>query len=64
RRHAQGQRDEIAARDRIDSSRHTAPLTIANDATVIDTTRLDLDEVIAVVHEALLAKGLAACPRE
>ncbi len=64
RRNAQGQRDEIAARDRIDSSRHTAPLTIAKDAVVIDTTRLDLDEVIAVVHQALLAKGLSACPRE
>lgn len=63
RRNAEGQSDEIAARDRLDSSRHTAPLTIANDATVIDTSRLDLDEVISAVHEVLIAKGLAPCPR-
>jgi cytidylate kinase len=63
RRNAQGQMDEIAVRDRVDSSRHTAPLTIAPDATVIDTTPLDLDEVIAVIHDALIAKGLPACPR-
>jgi cytidylate kinase len=63
RRNAQGQCDEIASRDRQDSSRRTAPLTIANDAMVIDTTPLDLDEVIAVIHEALLAKGLSPCPQ-
>lgn len=64
RRNAQGQQDEVAARDRFDSSRHTAPLTIAPDATVIDTTELDLDEVVAAVHGALATQGLLACPRE
>jgi cytidylate kinase len=63
RRNAQGQLDEIATRDRLDSSRHTAPLTIATDATVIDTTRLDLEEVIAAIRETLDAKGLSACQR-
>ncbi|MDD5200932.1 MAG: (d)CMP kinase [Terrimicrobiaceae bacterium] len=63
RRNAQGQRDEVAARDRIDSSRRTAPLTIAPDATVIDTTELGLDEVMAAIRETLLAKGLPACQR-
>ena len=63
RRNAQGQLDEIAARDRLDSSRHTAPLTIAADATVIDTTHLDLEEVIAAIRETLAAKGLSACQR-
>ena len=63
RRNAQGQLDEIATRDRLDSSRHTAPLTIATDATVIDTTRLDLEEVIAAIRETLAAKGLSACQR-
>jgi cytidylate kinase len=61
RRNAQGQRDEVAARDRIDSSRHTAPLTIAGDAVVIDTSELDLDEVIDAVLHALSTRGLAAC---
>jgi len=63
RRNAQGQLDEIATRDRLDSSRHTAPLTIATDATVIDTTRLDLEEVIAAIRKMLAAKGLSACQR-
>ncbi len=59
RRNAQGQRDEVAVRDRIDSSRRTAPLTIAADATVIDTTELDLDEVIDAILTRLLARGLS-----
>ncbi len=63
RRNAQGQRDEVAARDRIDSSRHTAPLTIARDAVVIDTSDLDLDEVISAIHHSLSSRGLPACER-
>lgn len=59
RRAAEGQSDEISARDRSDSSRHTAPLTIATDATVIDTTHMDLGEVIAAIHADLAARG---CP--
>lgn len=62
RRNSQGQDDEVSARDRIDSSRLTAPLTIASDAMVIDTTELDLEEVIAASYDALIAKGLPACP--
>ena len=63
RRNAQGQRDEVAARDRIDSSRHTAPLTIARDAAVIDTENLDLEEVIGTIQHSLSARGLPACQR-
>lgn len=64
RRNAQGQRDEVAARDRQDSSRRTAPLTIAPDALVVDTTELDLDEVISAILDLLAARGLAvASPR-
>ncbi|MEP6709177.1 MAG: (d)CMP kinase, partial [Verrucomicrobiota bacterium] len=40
RRVAQGHRDEIAARDRVDSSRSASPLIIAEDANVIDTSNL------------------------
>lgn len=38
---------EIEARDRIDSSRSIAPLRVAPDASVIDTTDLTVDEVVA-----------------
>lgn len=58
RRSAEGQQDEVAARDRVDSSRHTAPLRIAPDAVVIDTTHLDLEATIAAVRNALLSRGL------
>ncbi len=63
RRDKQGQRDEVATRDRLDSSRHTAPLTIASDAAVIDTSHLDLDEVISAIQHLLVARGLPACQR-
>ncbi len=58
RRAAEGQRDEIASRDRLDSSRRTAPLVIAPDAFVIDTSRHDLEGVIAEVSQHLLDVGL------
>mgnify|MGYP003693881649 CR=1 FL=1 len=34
----QGQRDQIAARDKADSSRRASPLIIAEDAHVIDSS--------------------------
>ena len=58
RRSAEGQDDEIATRDRIDSSRATAPLTIARGATVIDTTHLSVDEVVDEMIRQLNARGL------
>ncbi len=39
-------RREVALRDRIDSERPIAPLRPADDAIVIDTDRLELDEVV------------------
>src|SRR4030095_14947519 len=39
-RRAEGQRDEIAARDRADSSRMASPLIIAPDANIIDTSKM------------------------
>jgi len=63
RRSAQGQQDEIATRDRIDSSRHTAPLVIARDARVIDTGALDLEEVInAIFSQIQELRGAASAP--
>lgn len=59
RRQAQGQQDEIATRDRIDSSRPNAPLTIAEDALVIDSTHLTVDGVVGEVVGRLKLLGLA-----
>jgi cytidylate kinase len=59
RRSAEGQDDEIATRDRIDSSRATAPLMIARGALVIDTTHMSVDEVIDEMIHQLNARGLA-----
>lgn len=58
RREAQGQKDEIALRDQIDSSRHTAPLVISPDACVIDTGSLDLNGVVATIASRLAEAGL------
>lgn len=49
RRSSQGILDPIAERDRMDSSRLCAPLTIPEDATIIDTSSLSLEEVIQTV---------------
>ena len=58
RRAAQGQADQIAARDRADSSRTASPLTIADDAHVIDSSNLTIDEVVQKIVEQLRCKGL------
>jgi CMP/dCMP kinase len=58
RRQAQGERDEISARDRADSTRDTAPLLIAPDAEVIDTAPLSIAQVVDEIARRLAAKGL------
>lgn len=57
RRAGEGAVDSVAERDRIDSNRATAPLTIPKGATVIDTTHLNLSEVIHAVLEHLRKLG-------
>src|SRR3954469_22371095 len=57
RRAAQGFLDEIAARDRADSSRATAPLVVARDAEVIDSSALTIDGVVDEIVRRLQAKG-------
>lgn len=42
-------RSELAARDEQDSSRVTAPLKVADDAVVIDSTGLSVDDVVAQI---------------
>ena len=43
-------------RDKIDSSRKTAPLKVADGAVVIDSTELTIDEVLAAVLDNLPAE--------
>jgi cytidylate kinase len=58
RREAQGQSDQIAARDRADSSRRASPLIIAEDAHVIDSSNLTIDGVVGEIIGQLKRKGL------
>src|ERR1700730_5937047 len=58
RRAAEGQRDEILSRDRADSSRVAAPLVIAEDALVIDSSHLTIDGVVGEIIGRLKMKGL------
>ncbi len=46
RREQQGQPDQIAERDRLDSQRKTAPLVLPPGATGIDSTYLTLEQVV------------------
>jgi cytidylate kinase len=60
RRAAQGQHDQIAARDRADSSRRNSPLIIAEDALVIDSSNLTIEGVVGEIIGRLKLKGLIA----
>jgi cytidylate kinase len=44
-------RESLARRDQIDSSREVSPLRPADDAIIVDTTDLDVDQVLARVME-------------
>ncbi len=59
RRGLQGQADAVRERDRIDSTRKTAPLIAAADAVVIDSSHLTLQQVIGRVMDELRRRGLA-----
>jgi cytidylate kinase len=56
RRAAQGHRDEIAQRDRADSSRTTSPLVVAKDAEVIDSSHLTVEQVVDEIVKRLSAR--------
>jgi CMP/dCMP kinase len=58
RRAIQGQRDDLFFRDRADSSRRASPLTIAEDAHVIDSSSLTIDGVVGEIVGRLKIKGL------
>ncbi len=53
RRAEQGQADQIAERDRLDSQRKTAPLTLPPGAIDIDSTFLSLEQVVDKISTLL-----------
>ena len=58
RRMAEGIEDNLAERDAVDSGRKTSPLVIAEDAVVIDTSEMTLEEVLMEVIDRLRTQGL------
>jgi cytidylate kinase len=60
RRAQEGQPDAVAERDRIDSSRSTAPLSCPAGAISIDSTHMTLGQVIDRMAEAISARGVNA----
>lgn len=56
RRAAQGLTDSIAERDRKDSARACAPLVMAEDATLVDTSDLSIEQVVAKVVADIKSK--------
>jgi cytidylate kinase len=67
RRRNQGQNEEIAQRDMIDSTRSTDPLTVAAGATVIDSSTLDVNGVVSAIMKQLCSQGLSTallCSKE
>jgi CMP/dCMP kinase len=67
RRAAQDGMSDVAAvraavdrRDRFDASREASPMCAADDAVELDTTALDVDAVLARLHDLAVARGLVA----
>lgn len=63
RRAVQGQHDDLFFRDRADSSRRASPLTIAEDAHVIDSSSLTIDGVVGEIVGRLKMMGLVEALR-
>jgi cytidylate kinase len=57
RRAAQGETDSVTRRDALDSSRKTAPLVVAADAHVVDSSALTLEGVAGEIIGYLRLKG-------
>lgn len=49
---------DIARRDHVDSTRQYAPLTVAEEAVIVDTTTCSVDEVVEVVLQLAGKAGL------
>ena len=53
---------DIEARDRYDSSRPVAPLKAADDAVVLDSTELTIDEMVALAERIVRERMAARAP--
>ena len=62
RRSVAGEIDSVEMRDAADSSRTTAPLTIASGATLIDTSHLSIEGVIQAAITTLRHQGFPIPP--
>ncbi len=51
--------ENLTKRDVIDSSRNIAPLTVANDAYVVDTTNLSVNEVVNKIMQFIKGREYA-----
>lgn len=60
RRQAQGQADQVAERDRMDSTRKTSPLVVPDGAVTIDNSNITLSEAVDQVIAILAERGLPA----
>lgn len=49
---------EISDRDYKDSHRESSPLTRAEDAVLLDTTRLDIQQVVSKIKEVVASKSI------
>ncbi|MBT8036880.1 MAG: (d)CMP kinase [Verrucomicrobiae bacterium] len=58
RRSAEGLADVVSQRDAEDSKRKTSPLIVADGATVIDSSDMDIDQVVEVALDTLQSQGL------
>jgi len=56
RRELEGRADAVAERDRLDATRKTAPLVLASGAIDIDSTYLNLAQVVDKIAELITAK--------
>ncbi|MEM8867027.1 MAG: (d)CMP kinase [Verrucomicrobiota bacterium] len=56
RRAKEGQTDSIAARDKMDTTRKTAPMVCPEGATRVDTGPLTLEEVVATIAATITKK--------
>lgn len=59
RRWAEGLTDVVSKRDEEDSKRKTSPLIVADGATVIDSSDMDIDEVVETAVQTLKHQGMS-----
>ena len=62
RRRKMGEVDSITQRDAADSTRSTAPLLVADGATVLDTSELTIEGVVTAAQAILRQQGLPNAP--